>query len=336
MPTTNKRAVGDGAIAPLRPAQRSSRAVPEPQRSGKGMKRIVQLLLAAVGLCPACSRSDILTPREFTRAFADALRKADPGLKVAIVRDLELKITSADGRDSTSFFDNAYDMYKQDPKAKHDVIQRFVTAGLDSIRTVGDAVDRARIVPVIKDRPWLEETGQALVSRGAKKVPEYVYENFSPDLIILYAEDSPKHIRYLEPKDLEVARIQRSELRALACANLKRILSKIERHGTNGLYMITAGGDCEASLLVLDSMWSGGQFQVKGDVVVAIPTRDLLLVTGSQTPQGIKQVKKMVKDASTGGAYRVTQKLFVYRNGRFSEFNGAAQDGATNAAPPHR
>ena len=171
--------------------------------------------------------------------------------------------------------------------------------------------------------------------RGAKEVPEHVYEDFSPDLIILYAEDSPKNIRYLGPKDLELAKIQRPELRALACANLKRLLPKIERHGTNGLYMITAGGDYEASLLLLDSIWSGGEMDVKGEVVVAIPTRDLLLVTGSQNPQGIEKMKQMVKEASTSGSYRLTQKLFVYRSGRFGEFT-SAQHGAANAAAPLR
>ncbi len=301
------------------------------------MKRILQLLLAAVGLCSGCSQSDVMTPREFTSAFADALRKAAPGFKVAIVRDLELKVTSADGRDSTSFLDNAYDMYKQDPKAKDDVIQRFVTAGLETVGTVRDGVDRTRIVPVIKDRAWLEETRHALMSRGARQVPEHVYEDFSPDLVILYAEDSPRNIRYLGPKDLEQANIQRSELRALACTNLKRLLPKIDRHGTNGLYMITAGGDYEASLLLLDSIWRGGQMEVKGDVVVAIPTRDVLLVTGSEDPQGIDKVKQMVKQASKGGPYRLTQKLFVYRNGRFDDFtSGTEPNGAANTAPLHR
>jgi uncharacterized protein YtpQ (UPF0354 family) len=225
----------------------------------------------------------------------------------------------------------------QDPKAKADVIRRFVAAGLETLGTMRDGIDRTRIVPVIKDRPWLEETRQALLNRGAPRIPEHVYEDFSPDLVILYAEDSPKHIRYLEPKDLESAKIERSELRALACENLKRLLPKIERQGANGLYVITAGGDYDASLLVLDSIWSGGQLDVTGDVVVAVPTRNLLLVTGSQNPEGIEKLRQMVKEASTGGSYRLTQKLFVYRNGRFTEFNGnAAPDGASSLAAPHR
>jgi uncharacterized protein YtpQ (UPF0354 family) len=88
--------------------------------------------------------------------------------------------------------------------------------------------------------------------------------------------------------------------------------------------MLTAGGDYEASLLLLDSIWSGGEMELKGEMVVAIPTRDLLLVTGSKDPEGIEKVKRMVKEASSG-AYRLTQKLFVYRSGRFEEFTGASE-----------
>lgn len=286
------------------------------------MKRLMQAGLAALGLCSGCSKSDLLTPTKFTNEFAQELREASPGLTVEVVKDMELKVTTADGRESTSFLDNAYDTYKQDPKSKQEVIKRFVAAGLDTIASLGksEPVDRKLIVPVIKDRPWLEETKQALLARGAKKLPEHVYEDLNADLIILYAEDSPKNIRYVGPKDLDEAHIEKKELRTLACENLKRLLPKIERHGTNGLYMIVAGGDYEASLLLLDSIWTDIRKEVRGDVVVAIPSRDLLLVTGSEDSQGVEKVKKMVEDSFAQGAYRLTKKLFVFRNGKLDEF----------------
>lgn len=290
------------------------------------MNRIVRLFLAAIG---GCSKSNVLTPGQFTSEFVESLRRSQSDLDVVIVSDLELKVTSADGRASTSFLNNAYDTYKQAPKSKADVIQRFVTAGLETVNSLREGVDRTRIVPVIKHRAWLVETCQAMLSRGAKEIPEHVYEDFSPDLIVLYAEDSPKNIRYLVTKDLEVAKIDRAELRKLACENLSRLLPKIKHHGTNGLYMLTAGGDYEASLLLLDSVWNGGQMDVTGDLVVAIPTRDLLLATGSRNPQGIEKMKQMADEAFGRFAYRLTRKLLVYRNGSFSEFNESAETGNT-------
>ncbi len=173
------------------------------------MKRFIQTLLTALGICSGCCRADVLSPASFTSEFATALRKSLPGLKIGIVRDLELKVTTADGRESTSFLDNAFDTYKLDPKSKDEVIKRYVVAGLETITSLQtpEELDRTRIVPVIKDRPWIEEARKAVMSRGAKEMPENIYEDLNSELIILYAEDSPKNIRYFEPKDLEKAHV---------------------------------------------------------------------------------------------------------------------------------
>jgi uncharacterized protein YtpQ (UPF0354 family) len=200
------------------------------------------------------------------------------------------------------------------------VINRFVTAALETAKPAEDRVDRNLIVPIIKDRPWLEETRNALASRGFKNVPETVYEDFAPGLIIVYAVDSSNTMRYLTPKDIEDAKLERKELRTLACQNLKRVLPNIERRGANGVFMLTAGGNYEASLLLLSSLWSGGRMPVKGNVVVAIPHRDVLFVTGSNDKQGIAKVKEAAAKSYGQGAYKLTPKLFVFRDGKFEEF----------------
>ena len=299
------------------------------------MKHLIQSLLVALGLCSGCSKSHIFSPKQFTNEFADALRKSSPGLKVEIVSDMQLKVTTADGRGITSFLDNAYDMYKSDPGSKENVVRKFVAAALETISNPQSPkeLDRTRIIPVIKDRPWLEEMRKALIGRGAKKTPENVYEDLNSDLIILYAEDSPKNIHYFGPEDLKRAHIERKELRGLACENLKRILPKIERRGTNGLYVLRAGGDYEASLLLIDSVWKDLQKEVQGNIVVAIPTRNLLIVTGSKDLQGVENMKQIVQEAAAQGSYRLTTKLFVYRDGKFDEFK---IDGGTNTPADSR
>jgi uncharacterized protein YtpQ (UPF0354 family) len=289
------------------------------------MKRIWQIILTAFGLCSGCSESGIITPQQFTQEFADALRKSSAGLKVEVVRDLELKVTPPGGRDFGAFLSNAYDMYKQKPKTKAEVIQRFIAGTLEAAGGLPKGVDRTRIVPIIKDRNWPVEARQEMVRRG-KEVNDFVYEDFNSDLVIVYAQDSPKNISYLTPKDLEKARIGRGELKAIACENLKRLLPKIERRGGEGLYMVTAGGDYEASLLVLDPIWTDGQMRVRGDFVVAVPTRDLLLVTGTEEPQGIQKVRQLAREAlAREFSYRLTPKLFVYREGKFEPFGDTSK-----------
>jgi Uncharacterized protein conserved in bacteria len=66
--------------------------------------------------------------------------------------------------------------------------------------------------------------------------------------------------------------LSREALRSLAIANLKRLLPKIEMRRVGGVGLMSAGGNYEASLLLIDDIWSGGQVKVNGDIVVAIPT----------------------------------------------------------------
>lgn len=266
------------------------------------------------------TQQPVLSPGEFTREYAAALEATGAHASVEIIGDLELRETFSGEPPVTRFLNNAYDVYTRNPQFKDDIIKKFVTAGIESASACRSVVDKTRIVPVIKDRKWMTETLQALAARGAE-APEQVYDDFCQELVIMYAEDSPTSMRYLRPEDLEDAGIAREELRVLACANLRRLLPKIERMGTNGLYLFAAGGDYEASLLLFDTIWAGMQAEVDGEVVVAIPTRDILIATGTGNPDLLEQVRRAAFEAWSSGAYRLTPTLFVYRNGTFSEFD---------------
>jgi uncharacterized protein YtpQ (UPF0354 family) len=82
--------------------------------------------------------------------------------------------------------------------------------------------------------------------------------------------------------------------------------------------MITAG-DYTTSLLLFDDMWSGKQIKFDGDLVVAIPARDVILITGSRVDKGVQGIRGMARDLAKG-AYRINANLYVYRNGVFSAF----------------
>jgi uncharacterized protein YtpQ (UPF0354 family) len=54
--------------------------------------------------------------------------------------------------------------------------------------------------------------------------------------------------------------------------------------------------------------------------VVAVPARDVLLVTGSRNRTGLKKVRELAAKYVAEGRYELTDMLFVYRDGRFSKF----------------
>ena len=279
------------------------------------MKTLISTLLCLIGLSsPVAARP--IPAKDFTQEFAKALSSKAPSLNVAVKDDMELHIEDSAGKESTAFLDNAYSEYLLDPKSKTEIIQKYIVA-LIELKNECSPIDSSRIVPVVKDRPWLAETQEALKARGIKKVLEYVYDDFNNELIIIYAEDSPNNIRYITPQDLDKVSVKKNELKSIATANLRNILPKIELHSGPLISMITAGGDYDASLLLFDDLWRSDLPKVDGEIVVAIPSRDLLLFTGSNNSAGIAKLREVASKSAHEAAYRLTGQLFIYRKGKF-------------------
>jgi uncharacterized protein YtpQ (UPF0354 family) len=234
-----------------------------------------------------------------------------------VIGNLQLLINYGEGGGSATLsLSNAYDLYVRDPEHLKSVISSYVSAIPPPVPSVkANRIDRSRIVPVVKSRQWFDHV-QRLYKADGKEL-RYSEGPFSGELIVIYAEDNSTAMRFLSTAD-EVG--DRSQLNDLAIANMIRLLPKIEmRAGADNTWLISAGGDYESSLLLLDDLWSGGQIKVDGEIVVAVPAKDALLITGSHNSAGITRLRKFAADVA-GGPYGLTKALFVYRGGRFTMF----------------
>jgi uncharacterized protein YtpQ (UPF0354 family) len=281
--------------------------------------RIVKWLpaiIAALVLSAGVVRADTLTPRAFTERVARAVLAAMPSAKVAVNADLQFAVRYANGASASSDLAKAYKSYEREPQHLDDIVQAQVSALMEA---GGDAdglpkLDRTRIVPIIKDRPWFE----AMQRRGREQSPpqELVAEPLNSDLVVVYAENRLGALRILSSRDVG----DRTRLGDAALINLSRLLPKIEiRPGSDGGPLISAGGEFDASLLLADNLWSGGQVKVDGDIVVAVPAKDVLIATGSRNAPGLARLRAAaLKFAS--GPNGLTTALFVYRDGKFMRF----------------
>jgi uncharacterized protein YtpQ (UPF0354 family) len=287
------------------------------------MKRFLLLVAVVMGFF-GCSNSGTESREKFTEEYAASLRSALPDVTVKITGPLEVRTVGKAGGETTCFLENAYTDYKASPADKADVIKRYTGSFVETLHSAGasDAIDTTRIVPVIKDKAYLQEVKESLKARGVDvSKMNQVFEEYNSELVIVYAEDTPSNMRYFNADDLKKTGLQLSDLRSLAVKNLLRLVPDIKFQGSDGTYMVTAGGDYEACLLLSRSLWEGGQMKVDGEYVVAIPSRDLLLVTGSENKAGIEKLReiaaKMTKEASHG----LTPLLFIYRKGTFQVYN---------------
>jgi uncharacterized protein YtpQ (UPF0354 family) len=278
------------------------------------MRPLLGVLFSVVAICVALC-AEMLTPPAFTQEFARALARTRPSANVSVAGDLKLTINETDGLVRNIQLNNAYNEYKLDPQRFDDLVATF-SAIFSQSASKQAGLDRTRIIPVIKDRQWLDELHNTLKAKGVAQ--QHLADRFNDELVIVYAQDDPNRMRYLTTQ--EDFGLSREELRSLAIANLKRVLPKIEMGRVGDVALMSAGGNYEASLLLIDDIWSSGQIQVNGDIVVAIPTRDTLLVTGSRSRSGLKLVRELTAKFKAQGPYELTDTLFRYRDGRFTKF----------------
>jgi uncharacterized protein YtpQ (UPF0354 family) len=278
------------------------------------MRLWLGVLFSVVAICVAIC-AEMLTPPAFTQEFARALARTRPSANVSVAGDLKLTIKEMDGLVRNIQLNNAYNEYKLDPQRFDDLVATFSAIFSQSASKEAE-LDRTRIIPVIKDRQWLDELHNTLKAKGVAQ--QHLADRFNDELVIVYAQDDPNRMRYLTTQ--EDFGLSREELRSLAVANLKRVLPKIEMGRVGDVALMSAGGNYEASLLLIDDIWSSGQIQVNGDIVVAIPTRDALLVTGSRSRSGLKLVRELTAKFKAQGPYELTDTLFRYRDGRFTKF----------------
>jgi hypothetical protein len=283
------------------------------------MQRVLFLLSILIPFVGGSVRAEILGPRAFTDAVVAAVAVALPSAKITVKDDLQFVLIYANGAQATSNLANAYKTYKQEPERLVDMIQAQVAALKEA---GGDAdalpkVERSLVIPVIMTRQQFDETEE----RGRKQTPPLglLGEPLNSELIAVYAEVGPGRLRILSTGD-DIG--DRAELHDLALNNLRVLLPKIDlRLGPDSTFRIHAEGGFAASLLLTDELWSTRQIEVDGEIVVAVPATDALLVGGASNRRGIARLRALAARLATGPD-ALTSALFVYRNGKFVKFDG--------------
>jgi len=278
------------------------------------------LIYCSCGNDNAKNKSRLISEKEFTKIYSDSLKKYHPEITYTIKEDLEIHAKSNE-LDFVHYLNNAYTSYKNEPDSLASVIQMYLKSSADLYKKE-EPVQKNKIIPVIKDAGYIDEMAITLNQNNKTNEPvSLVYEKYNDKLVIVYAEDGENGIAYFTTERFKESGLNKDSLFPIAFRNLDAVLPKIEILGEKGYYMITAGGNYEASLILLNDIWTKENMPVKGDIIIAIPTRDLLLVTGSKDSEGIKKIKSVAKEAWDTGPYQLTPDLFRWNGKKFEPYN---------------
>lgn len=280
------------------------------------MKQLVKIvvIMGIFGFCSCNVLHKELNEKKFTKKFYKELAAAHPERNFEITDNL---VIFCRNEKYSLRLENAYCMYKSDPCAVKEIMTRYINV-FSKVLSGEVAVRADGVVPLVKSADYIEFNAEV----NNINVDDFtaVRQKYNDQLIILFAKDSEETFATFSLEDLETLKIERDSLLGLSLENLKRTIPKINLYGGEGIYMVTVGGNYEASLILWDEIWTKENFDVKGDFVIAIPNRDMLYVTGSEDRQGIEWVKKHMKKSYNEGSYPVSPYLFKRNGNKFEKF----------------
>ena len=189
-----------------------------------------------------------------------------------------------------------------------------VGAQVDTVASGGShIVDASRVVPVIRSAKD--------INRLSNEVRQHLaLRPLTPELFVLIAEDTPGAILYLTTEQVAQLGWTAEDEKVKSIINLAKILPRFQIRGSQGFYMIIAGGNYEASMLVATPLWGKLGKELKGEAVVGIPNRDLFFVTGTQDQEGLKRLRTVVADSYAHGDHPLSDKLFMVNQEGISIF----------------
>ncbi|PTL83385.1 DUF1444 family protein [Vitiosangium sp. GDMCC 1.1324] len=251
----------------------------------------------------------------FTALCAEAVRAADPEATVSVVAPFKVAVTSQ-GAKLMVGFENPW---RASPGSRAQAVWNHVQQLRDVVQaSLGKVMgELSEIVPLVR--------GEVEASVQMIKAGKYnqIGERLAGDLWVIYAFNKPTHFMPVTDADLKRLKLERAQLRATALKNLRQQIPPVEKRGGAGTWMFIlpkTGGNFEASLLLFDELWDGKSTEKEGDFVVAVPARDILLVTGSRSKAGVEKVSALAAETFAGGDHPISKQVLIRRKGKWETF----------------
>ncbi|UKN03800.1 DUF1444 family protein [Paracrocinitomix mangrovi] len=175
-----------------------------------------------------------------------------------------------------------------------------------------------RIFPIIK-----AQLGGG-TSAGLENISQPISEHLVDNLHIYFAEDTGSQFEYLNEESLKDLQKNIAQIKEIALANLENYANKtgISIEGDDNLQMVKLDRNLEASLILMESLWSQVLAKYNDNAIVAIPSRELLIIGPASNSTSLSQLTQGANDLFNSGEYKLSPKVFLKRPGAKIELQG--------------
>ncbi|MBN1206928.1 MAG: DUF1444 family protein [Myxococcaceae bacterium] len=204
-----------------------------------------------------------------------------------------IQVPEFEGQSSqTIFLKNFYDEYRASPpERREEALKQLLKLGnLPKTPTLYPAA-RPFLLPVVRPRFYFESLklqGPDSVTGGSVPV---VWRPLGTVLGVALVQDTPDAMKYVPPEELAQWGVTSEQAFADALENLRRRSPEALISLAPGTCQSAWDDSYAASRLLLEEVIR--RCKVRGDPVVLVPHRDVLLITGSRDDEGLLRVAEL-------------------------------------------
>lgn len=230
------------------------------------------------------------------------------------------------GNQHTFNLHNVYADYKKAQHGRTEILDKYLLVFTGSPDELDNETLLKNLMPVIRDRATFEQAAlMGRLSDGAK-APAIITPTapFLGHLVIALVVDSEHSTASLSQKKLEELGLDFDAALTVAMNNLRDRTEANFRTNGKGVFISGWHDVYDASRLLLTDMLY--RLPINGDPVVAIPSRNDLLVTGSRDEHGIAELASLAAHVLENDTRPLAEQLFQYRDGAWHLFEGQLPD----------
>ncbi|MHC0038904.1 DUF1444 domain-containing protein [Pseudoneobacillus sp. C159] len=198
--------------------------------------------------------------------------------------------------------------HQQKEKAIDEVVY-YIEEGLKVMGTENSLAGNDRkIFPVIRSTSFPKETGEGV---------RFLTEDHTAETRIYYALDLGQSYRLIDEKMLTDDGLQATQIKEAALFNMRSLSTNVKKDvvAGNTFYFLSTNDGYDASRILNDSFLKQMQSQITGDMVLAVPHQDVLIIADIQNNTGYDVMAQMAMSFFASGKVPITALSFAYENG---------------------
>jgi Tfp pilus assembly protein PilF len=202
----------------------------------------------------------------------------------------------------------------------------------NQLRVIVDMLDKPAVLsreqfiaalrPVLKNAEFLKEIGQRFaVSNGpVKKLP--IFRPLAADIVVVLGIDSERTIQFVSADEGKQYGLTDDELLEAAKKNLRERVSAVKLIDVGPVKLIDFDTSYNASLVLIDEIWSTVAPGAGDDLIVAVPARDAIAFGRASNQQSVTALRRLATIPAQ--AYGISSVLLQRQGKGWVVFKGSS------------